>query len=97
MASRKLASLPTILASFGYAPTNLTTGLWKPHTRPIAFALVVDDFAIKYTNKDDADHLLSTLEKIYVCKTDWEAKRYCGLTLDWDYEKRTCLLGFGDS
>ena len=49
----KLANdrLRKFLAPFGYAPTDLTAGLWKHHTRPIAFALVMDGFAIKYTNK----------------------------------------------
>ena len=90
----KLANdrLQKFLEPHGYCPTNVTAGLWKHKTRPIAFALVVDDFAIKYTNKDDADHLLTTLEKLYVCSTDWDAKRYCGLNLDWDYKARTCKI-----
>ena len=28
----------------GFEPTNHTTGLWKHKTRPVTFALVVDDF-----------------------------------------------------
>ena len=32
------------------------------------------------------------LKTLYVCSTDWEAKCYCDLTLDWDYEERTCRI-----
>jgi hypothetical protein len=85
--------LQEFLAPHGYAPAGVTHGQWKyKMTKPIAFALVVDDFAIKYTNKDDSNHLLTTLEKMYVCSTDWTADRYCGLTLAWDYVARTCEI-----
>jgi hypothetical protein len=36
----------------------------------LAFTLVVDDFSVKYTKKEDADHLLTTLEKMCVCSND---------------------------
>jgi hypothetical protein len=51
---------------------------------------VVDDFGVRYTKKDDALHLLATLEGRYIAKADWDGNRYCGLTLDWDYSARTC-------
>jgi hypothetical protein len=68
----KLANdrLQKFLEPHGCAPTNITAGLWKHKTRPIAFALVVDDFAVKHTNQDDAKHLITTLEKMYICSTD---------------------------
>jgi hypothetical protein len=92
----KLANdrLTKFLEPHGYVPTAVTPGLWKHKTRDISFTLVVDDFAVKYTKKRDADHLLETLEKMYVCSTDWGATRYCGLTLKWDYVSRirSCLL-----
>ena len=56
------------------------------------FTLTVDDFFIKYCSKDDADHLLEALKEQYVISEDWAAKIYCGVTLDWDYTKRTCIL-----
>ncbi len=34
-------------------------------TCPIQFTLVVDDFAIRYTDKKDADHLMSALRDHY--------------------------------
>ncbi|KAG7345707.1 hypothetical protein IV203_033238 [Nitzschia inconspicua] len=45
---------------------------------------------VKYVNQDDVDHLLTTLRQRYECKADWEGTQYCGLTLEWDYEARTC-------
>jgi hypothetical protein len=41
----------TRLAPFGYYPTHHTPGLWLHKTRPISFTLVVDDFAVKYVDK----------------------------------------------
>ena len=54
------------LAPFGYHPARHTPGLWQHETRDTIFTLVVDDFAIKYTSLDNAQHLLHALkENIY--------------------------------
>jgi hypothetical protein len=53
---------------------------------------VVDDFGVRYTKKEDALHLLATLEGRYIAKANWTGNRYCGLTLDWDYDTRTCNI-----
>ena len=89
----KLANnqLIAALAPFGYHPVPLTAGLWRHDTRDITFCLVVDDFGVKYTNKEDADHLLTSLQACnYKLSTDWSGSRYCGLTIQWDYDNRTC-------
>lgn len=78
------------LAPYGYAPCPITPGLWKHDTRDISFLLVVDDFGIKYTDRRDAEHLLSALQDAYKVSIDWDGERYCGLILKWDYNKRTC-------
>lgn len=49
--------------------------------------LCVDDFGGKYTNLDDANHLLSTLKKHYRIFVDWEGEHYLGLTIKWDYAR----------
>jgi hypothetical protein len=82
--------LQTRLAPFGYYPARHTPGLWLHRTRPIAFSLVVDDFAVKYMGKQHADHLRNALLKSYELTTDWAAKVYSGMTLKWDYKNRTC-------
>jgi hypothetical protein len=52
----------------------------------------VDDFGVKYINKDDVGHLISSLSQDYTINTDWEGTRYLGLTLDWDYLQRKVHL-----
>jgi hypothetical protein len=82
--------LQTSLAPFGYYPARHTPGLWLHKTRPIAFSLVVDDFAVKYVEKQHADHLRNALLKTYELTTDWAARVYSGMTLKWDYKNITC-------
>jgi hypothetical protein len=75
---------------FGYYPVRHTPGLWLHKTRPIAFSLIVDDFAVKYVGKHNADHLRNALLQSYELTTDWEGKEYSGMSLKWDYKNRTC-------
>ena len=79
-----------LLAPHRYCPEPLTPGLWRRDTRDIVFSLVVDDFGVRYTSRDDADHLLATLATKYQLSTDWTGARYCELTLKWDFHARTC-------
>jgi hypothetical protein len=61
------------LAPHGYQPVPITPGLWQHDTRPISFALVVDDFGIKYVNKADAEHLVDTLQQVgYKLSQEWD-------------------------
>lgn len=80
------------LARHGYYQTRHTPGLWKHIIRPLHFVLVVDDFFIQYTSKVDAQHLMAALKQDYEVTIDWEAKLYCGITFDWDYDKGTVDL-----
>ena len=50
------------LAPAGYYKMPHTPGLWKHVSRPIEFTLVVDDFGVKYANKNNADHLVVALK-----------------------------------
>jgi hypothetical protein len=77
--------LKTDLATHDYAPCTHTPGLWTHSTRDIMFSLVVDDFGIKYTNRDDAMHLLTALEELYTVTADWTGSLYLAMTLNWDY------------
>jgi hypothetical protein len=78
------------MAKHGYKEAR-TPGLFLHTTRPIRFTLVVDDFGIKYTDKNDVEQLKTSLEEIYTMKIDWEGKRYVGIDLKWDYKKRKVL------
>jgi hypothetical protein len=82
--------LQTRLAPFVYYPARHTPGLWLHKTRPVSFTLVVDDFAVKYVGKQHAEHLWNALLQTYELTTDWTATVYSGMTLKWDYDKRTC-------
>ena len=82
--------LVRVLAPHGYHPCAITPGLWRHATNGIAFCLIVDDFIIKYTEKLAATHLLNILEQEYEeISTDWNASQFAGVTLEWDYDKRT--------
>ena len=69
----------------GYRQSKIMPGYWQHDWQPISFTLVVDDFGVKYINKDDVEHLISSLSQDYTIDTDWEGMRYLGITLNWDY------------
>jgi len=84
------------LGEHGYYKSKYTEGLFLHKTRNIAFTLVVDDFAIKYCDKKDVDHLLDCIREKYPVKVDWEAKQYIGINLEWNYTDRTVGLSMQD-
>ena len=75
------------LHPFGYSPVSHPLSLWIDNTNPNFFCLCVDDFGVKYYSKEDALHLINTLKQGYSTPVDWEGKKYCGYTLDLNYEK----------
>jgi hypothetical protein len=74
----------------GPPPASSISGIWLHNTKPTAFSLVVDDCAVKYFTLADAHHLRNALLRNYEITTDWGGTVYSGITLKWDYEKRTC-------
>jgi hypothetical protein len=84
------------LAPFGYFESTNIPGLWYHESRPITFTFVVDDFGIKYVNKDNVDHLIASIKKDYMLTKDWTGNLYCGIQLDWDYERTVdiSMLGY---
>ena len=77
------------LDPYGCHPSNKTPGLWIHKNQPINFTLVVDDFGVKYSVKENALLLKSVLEDKYTVTIYWEENIYIGITLNWDYEKVT--------
>jgi len=57
--------LKEFLKPHGYHPCPIMHGLWTHDTHPIHFTLVVDDFAVQYMDKADADHLMAALRTHY--------------------------------
>jgi hypothetical protein len=72
------------LAPFGYHKCVNTLGLWRHGSRPLTFTLVVDDFGVKFVNKEDVDHLISSIKTTYSITKDWTGNLYCGISLKWD-------------
>jgi hypothetical protein len=80
------------LGKVGYTQSKIIPGLWKHQTRAITFCLVVENLAIKYTKKEDVDHLFNALRKNYEVTEDWTGKKYLRLTIEWDYDNRKVHL-----
>mmetsp|Transcript_36855 Transcript_36855/g.52083 ORF Transcript_36855/g.52083 Transcript_36855/m.52083 type:complete len:159 (+) Transcript_36855:179-655(+) len=70
----------------GYVEYSFILGLWKHATRDITFCLVVDDFRIKYTNKDDLNHLMNTLQQHYKVSIDMKGETF------WEYNQNGITL-----
>jgi hypothetical protein len=80
------------LATHGYEPAANTPCLFKHTTRDIMFALVVDDFGIRYKGKENADHLLAALRELYPITVDWEGTKYVGISIHYDRPRRRITL-----
>jgi len=65
-----------------YYECKHTPGLWRHHTRPISFTLVVD-------GREHVDHLIKCIKEKYELTEDWSGDLYCGIKLRWDYNART--------
>jgi hypothetical protein len=55
------------LQKHGYHQSQTTPGLQKHDTHPISFSLVTEDFGVKYVGKENAQHLLDTVQQYYKC------------------------------
>ena len=85
--------LITHLAANGYHLAPHTPCLFKHESRNIAFTLVVDDFGIKYTKAEDADHLLHVLRQLYTMTEDRShIQKYVGITINHDRDKHCMQL-----
>ena len=66
------------LKPFGYYPTKESQNIWERTTKKTKFCLCVDDFGIKYFNKEDAEHLLTALRTAYEITVDTKAEHSVG-------------------
>jgi hypothetical protein len=76
------------LALHGYYPCTYTPGLWRHKWRPVTFALVVDDFGVKIKGREHGEHLINALEEHYEVTVDWTGSLFCGIHLNWQYNKK---------
>ena len=47
----------------------------------------MENFGVKYIVEEHAQHLKHTLEENYAVTTEWECRRYIGITLEWDNKR----------
>ena len=87
------------LAEHGYHECTLTSGLFRHTTLPVAFTLVVDDFLVKFHNRDDAQHLINalTLHGMYKVKVNERADKYLGYNIVYSPDMREISLSMPDS
>ena len=78
-------SLKEHLAKHGYHPDKIATNIWYHTERKTKFCLCVDDFGVQYFSKDDANHLIASLQEKYIVTTDFSGTNFCGLDIIWDY------------
>ena len=76
------------LKKHGFVQAKKTDGLFTHVLRDISFTLVVDDFGIQYTNKQDCDYLIRIMTEKYKFQVDYDTKQYIRIHLQWDYYKR---------
>ena len=80
------ALLINTLKAGDYYEDKLTPCLFHHKTRPTKFALVVDDFGIKYSSNDDLDHLINCISSVWKVKVDLSGSKFLGMNLSWDYD-----------
>ena len=80
--------LKSLLLDKGYHEDPLVSCLFKHETRPIAFALVVDDLGIKYTSDDDLEHLAASMSPGWAVKIDRSGSKFLGMNLTWNYDPK---------
>jgi hypothetical protein len=78
------------LKPFEYHQSRHAPGLWLHTTKPTAFSLVVEYFAIKYVTDAGVNQMRNARLRNYEITTDWGGTVYSGITLKWYYDKRTC-------
>jgi len=86
------ALLADRLRNHGYTQSETTPGVWSHKSRPIQFSLVVDNFGVKYVGKENAEHLLNTIESTISVRAIGKAKDIADLPSNgttWD-EKCIC-------
>ena len=50
------------LAEYGCHQSKIINGFWKHKIRLVCFALIVDDFAVKYVKKEDTEHVINAIK-----------------------------------
>ena len=82
--------LGEFLSKEAYYQTPHTPGLWCHNWCLITFALVIDNFLIRYVGKDHTLYVENALKKHYEeVSTNWGTIFFCSIHLKWDYKLYT--------
>ena len=79
------------LAAHGYHQTS-TICLFRHSTNGVAFALVVDDFGVKFQSLAGAEDLIRCLQLYYTLTIKMDATKFLGLTVAVDHVAREVRL-----
>lgn len=80
------------LASHGYIQCTNTPCVFKHVNNSAVFTLVVDDFLVKYKQKEDAEHLFAALREKYKLKVNWAGDKYLGMNINFAPDGRSVKL-----
>jgi hypothetical protein len=80
--------LSRLLKKHGYSACRNTPCLFKHDANGVTFTLVVDDFAIKYTDKASVEHLFAAIREEYRLEVDWSGSKYIGMSVDYNRKAR---------
>lgn len=76
-----------------YFSCLITPGIWDHNTKFISLTLFVDDFDIKYTNKQDVENLHKALSNNYeTLTTGWYGSLYKDMPMNWAYTNKNFHL-----
>jgi hypothetical protein len=80
------------LQANGYHQLPSSPSVFRNKSGTIRFTLVVDDFAVLWTNKRDMDHLVHTLTQLYQIKINWAGTKYLGMDISINRKQRHVTL-----
>jgi hypothetical protein len=75
------------LKEHGYTQIPSSPSVFRNQSGSIRFALVVDDFAVVWTNQASMDHFVRTLTLLYQVKLNWAGTKYLGMDIRINREK----------
>ncbi len=84
------------LAKRGYHQDKFVPCLFKHEQRSVMFVVTVDDFAVKYTDRSNVEHLLDALRELYEVEVNWQARKYLGYTITFDDPRKSVSLSMPD-
>jgi hypothetical protein len=80
------------LQQHGYTQIPSSPSVFRNKSGSIRFALVVDDFAVVWTDQASMDHFIRTLTLLYQVKVNWSGNKYLGMDIRINRKDRHVTL-----